>query len=105
MARGRGVLTRVLGLAHTGALGLGDVKWQTYLGLSGCPSPVHSSLCLGPTLLLPLPRPIPSKPPAALANGARCCFRENTFWSLLSEPSQLTPTVEKMCQDKWKISS
>lgn len=56
-------------------------------------------------LLLRLPPPVPSKPPAALANGARCCFVENTFWSLLSEPSQPTPTAEKMCQDKWKISS
>lgn len=88
-----------------GGLGLRDAKWQAYLGLLRCPRPIHASLHLGPRLLLPLPRPIPSKPPAALANGARCCFRENTFWSLLSEPSQLTPTVEKMCQDKWKISS
>lgn len=53
----------------------------------------------------PPPWPAPSMRPAALANGARCCFGENTFWSLLSKPSQLTPTVEKMCQDKWKISS
>lgn len=83
-----------------GGLGLWDVKWQTYLVSQDALSPKHSSLCLGPKLLLPLPRPIPSKPPAALANRARCCFRENTFWSLLSESSQLTPTVEKMCQDK-----
>lgn len=57
-----------------------------------------------PGLLLRLPQPVPNKLPAALANGARCCFGENTFWSLLSGPSQPTPTVEKMCQDKWKIS-
>lgn len=84
--------------------------------LSGCLDSVHWGIselsaraggcrAAHPRLLLPLSRPIPSKLPGTLANGARCCFGENTFWSLLSEPSQLTPTVEKMCQDKWKISS
>lgn len=91
-----------------GGLGLYDVKWWTYPGLWGIPEPSSwaggcTAAC--PRLLLLLPRPISGRPPAALANGARCCFGENTFWSLLSEPSHLTPTVEKMCQDKWKISS
>lgn len=95
---GRGVLAWAVG---AGGCQVADVPGS----LSGCPSPTRSSPCLSPTLLLPLSRPIPSKPPAALANRTTCCFRENTFWGLLSEPSQLTPTVEKTCQDKWKISS
>lgn len=41
--------------------------------------------------------------PRCTANGARCCFGENTFWSLLSGPSQPHPRWRR-CQDKWKIS-
>ena len=77
----------------------GSVLWESRGGrapLSGSLGPPRLAGGHRPGLLLHLPRPVPSKLPAALANGARCCFGENTFWSLLSEPSQPTPTVEKM---------
>lgn len=115
--KSHGQLTRVLGPGWHRALGLGDVKAQTCLS-GDIPAPsteasrsqrarvggwgrVAASLRLLPAPLWP----IPCEGPASLANGTRCCFGENTFWSLLCEPSQLTPTVEKTCQDKWEISS
>lgn len=103
-------------LAHMESWSLQAVQWQTTCflrmpssilwGLPGGSEPgLGGSHAASLRLLLPLPRPIPNNAPAALANRARCCFGENTFWSLLSEPSQLTPTVEKTCQDKWEIMS
>lgn len=96
--------------SHRGE-GLWDVKWRMHPTLLERPGPTHWGIpepggrVAARPPVAPPPRPAPSMRPAALANGARCCFGENTFWSLLSKPSQLTPTVEKMCQDKWKISS
>lgn len=97
-----------VGTGSHGDLGLWDVKCWTQPALA-LPTGTSQSRApgWGPRGRLPLglPPPAPSEPPAVLANRTRCCFGENTFWSWLAEPSQPTPTVEKMCQDKWEISA
>ena len=89
--------------SHGGLSAVGIRRWTAPLSGAWPGRAWLGAAC--PGLLLRLPRPVPSRLPAALANGARCCFGENTFWSLLSEPSQPTPTVEKMCQHKREIPS
>lgn len=109
------VLTSVLSPGWHRVLGLWNVKFQTFrsLALPQC-SPPGPPRAREPTLRLwgyrptvspVLPRPVLREGPSACAKRGSCCFGENTFWSLLSEPSQLTPTGEKPCQDKWEISS